>query len=239
MTNYVLVHDAWHTGKALEPTASSIREAGYRVYTPTIAGNRPCDPKTIGLEDAIKSMVDYLADNNLKDVILVGHGYGGMIITGVADRVPERVRRLVYWNAFVPNDGESVNDMVPYIVLFGSTVAQRGDGSIMLPFLIWREEFMNDVDLETALKAYDGLNPHPEKTLVDKISIKSNPADMQLGKSYINCTDDTSLPDRLPWHPRMSRKLGPCRLVQTPGGHELCFSNPIRLAHAIMDAGRD
>jgi hypothetical protein len=63
--------------------------------------------------------------------------------------------------------------------------------------------------------------------------------DMQLGKSFINCTEDAGLPDRHPWHPRMSQKLGVFRLVQTPGSHELCFSNPKRLALAIMDAGRD
>lgn len=239
MATYVLAHDAWHTGKELEPTASSIREAGHRVHAPTIAGNRPGDPKTVGLEDAIKSIVDYLAEKNLKDVILLGHGYGGMIITGLADRIPERIRRLVYWNAFVPNNGQSVNDMAPYVLLFGSTLAHRQDGSIMLPFPTWREEFINDVDLETAKKAYDVLNPHPEKTLVDKISIRNNPAGMQIGKSYINCTDDTALPDRQPWHPRFSQKLGRFRLVQTPGSHELCFSNPKRLAQAVLDAGRD
>jgi pimeloyl-ACP methyl ester carboxylesterase len=85
---------------------------------PLIAGNRPGDPKTVGLQDAIKSIVDYLAEKNLRDVILLGHGYGGMMITGVADRIPERIRRLVYWNAFVPNNGQSVNDMAPYILLF-------------------------------------------------------------------------------------------------------------------------
>src|SRR5262249_32297680 len=64
-------------------------------------GNRPGDPKTIGLAQAVRSIVDYLAENHLSDVVLVGHSYGGMIVTGVADCVPERIRRLVYWNAFV------------------------------------------------------------------------------------------------------------------------------------------
>jgi pimeloyl-ACP methyl ester carboxylesterase len=236
MATYVLVHDAWHSGKDLEPAASSIREAGHRVHTPTIAGNGPGDPKTVGLDDAIRSIADYLAGKDLKDVILLGHGYGGMIITGVADRFPERIRRLVYWNAFVPNNRESLNDMAAYVRLCTS---ERSDGSIMLPFQVWRETFINDADLETAQRAYDGLNPHPEKTLVDQISIMTNPKDMHLARSFINCTDDIGLPDRHPWHPRMSQKLGVFRLVQTPGSHELCFSNPERLAQAIMDAGRD
>ena len=77
------------------------------------------------------------------------------------------------------------------------------------------------------------------KTFSDKISIKTNPADMQIAKSYINCTEDTSLPHHYPWHPRLSQKLGLFRLVQVPGSHELCFSNPKSLAQAIMQAGRD
>ena len=106
-------------------------------------------------------------------------------------------------------------------------------------FPIWREAFINDADLETAQHAYDVLNPHPVKTFTDKISLKTNPGDMAVGKSYINCTEDISLPHHYPWHPRLSQKLGLFRLVQVPGSHELCFSNPGRLSQAIMDAGRD
>jgi pimeloyl-ACP methyl ester carboxylesterase len=241
MGTYVIVHGAWHTGKELEPVASAISAAGHKVYTPTIRGNRPGDAKTVGLDDAIRSIVDYLDENNLNNVVLVGHSYGGMIITGAADRVPDRVRRLVYWNAFVPNNGECLNDMVPphYVALFEKIAAERGDGSVVLPFPIWREAFINDVDLATAQRAYDALNPHPVKTFSDKISLKINPTDMTVAKSYINCTEDTSLPHHYPWHPRLSQKLGLFRLVQVAGSHELCFSNPPRLAQAIMDAGRD
>lgn len=164
-----------------------------------------------------------------------------MIITGVADLAPERIRRLIYWNAFVPNNGESLNDMVPphYVGLFDAIAAERGDGSVVLPFPIWREAFINDADLELAKKAYDVLNPHPLATFSDKVALKSNPAEMQLAKSYINCTEDTALPHSHGWHPRLSEKLGLFRLVQVPGSHELCFSDPARLAKAIMEAGRD
>ena len=197
--------------------------------------------KAIGLAEAVELIVDYLAENDLEDVILAGHSYGGMIITGVADVVPERIRRLVYWNAFVPNNGESVVDMLPResVRLFEAMAAERGDGAIVLPFPLWREIFMNDADLETAQRAYGVLNPHPLKTWTDKIALKTNPAAMMIAKSYINCTEDMALPHDHPWHPRLSQKLGLFRLVQVPGSHELCFSNPGRLARAIMDAGRD
>jgi hypothetical protein len=125
------------------------------------------------------------------------------------------------------------------VSLLAGMAAERGDGTIVLPFPLWREVFMNDADLETAQQAYGVLNPHPLKTLMDKIALKTNPANMTIAKSYVNCTEDIALPPHYPWHPRLSQKLGLFRLVQVPGSHELCFSNPARLARAIMDAGRD
>ena len=237
MGTNVLVHGAWHTGKELEPVAVSIKAAGHAPFTPTTKGNRPGDSRSIGLIEAIESVIDYLVEKNLRDIVLVGHSYGGMIITGVADSVPSRIRRLVYWNAFVPDNGESVTDMLPPTRRNVRCNAERGDGSIVLPFPIWREAFINDADLETAQRAYDTLNPHPFKTLTDKISLKINPAEITAAKSYINCTEDTSLPHHYPLHPRW--KLGLFRRVQAPGSHELCFSNPARLAQAVMNAGRD
>lgn len=241
MSTYVLVHGAWHTGELFEDVAAPIRAAGHDVHTPTLAGNRPGDSKTTGLAEAIGSIVVYLTENALTDVILVGHSYGGMIITGVADAVPERLRRLVFWNAFVPNDGESLNDMVPahYVALFDAISAGSPDNSVVLPYPIWREAFINDADEALARSAYDRLNPHPYATFTDKIVLATNPAEMQLPKSYINCWDDAALPQSLGWHPRLSEKLGLFRLVQSPGSHELCFSDPVLLAEKILLAGRD
>ena len=241
MSTYVLVHGAWHSGRELERVARSIDAAGHKSFTPTIKGNRPTDSRNVGLAEAIQSIVDYLALNDLKDIVLVGHSYGGMIITGVADRCLDRIRRLVYWNAFVPNDGESLNDMLPpqHVELFEKIAGERGDGSVVLPFPVWREAFINDADIETAQCAFNTLNPHPINTLRDRISLNVNPPEMPVPKSYVNCTEDISLPHHYPWHPRLSQKLGLFRLIQIPGSHELCFSNPTRLAKAIMDAGRD
>ena len=241
MSTYVLVHGAWHSGRELEPLARSIKADGHEVFTPTARGNSPGDSKAVGLADAIQSIVDYLTENNLGDIVLVGHSYGGMIITGVADELSGRIRRLVYWNAFVPNDGECVYDMLPppLVELFEAIADARGDGSVAVPFDGWREAFVNDADLETARRAYSMLNPHPVQTLRDKIALGTNPMEMPVAKSYINCTEDIALPHHYPWHPRLSQKLGLFRLIQVPGSHELCFSNPARLAQAIMDAGRD
>ena len=129
--------------------------------------------------------------------------------------------------------------MVPpeYNVLFDQLV--QDDGSITLPFQIWREAFINDASLELAESAYKQLNPHPRKTFTEPIKLSKNPVAFDIPKSYINCTEDTSLPHHLPWHPRLSQKLGLFRLIQTPGSHELCFTDPDLLARKIMEAGRD
>lgn len=60
-----------------------------------------------------------------------------------------------------------------------------------------------------------------------------------MGKSYLNCQQDIALPHSLPWHPRLSERLGLYRLVECPGSHELCFTDPALLARKIVEAGRD
>lgn len=238
---YVLVHGAWHTGELMEPVAERIRAHGHVVHCPTLAGNRPGDDRsTIGLEDAARSLVDYLREHDLTDVRLMGHSYGGMVISRTVDLVPERIRRLVYWNAFVPLNGESLNDLVPphYLALFDQIAAANAN-AVMLPFPIWREAFINDADAALAQAAYDKLNPHPYRTFTDKIVLKTELAAVQIGKSYLNCQQDTALPHSHPWHPRLSEKLGLFRLIECFGSHELCFTNPALLAEKIIEAGRD
>ena len=239
MTRYVIVHGAWHTGAQFEATATAMRAAGHEVHLPTLAGNRPGDAKNVGLEAAIASLAEYVERHALNDFVLVGHSYGGMIITAYADRERARLRRLVYWNAFVPHDGQALIDLVPahYVDLFKTLVA--ADGSVMLPFSVWREAFINDATLALAESAYAELNPHPWQTFVDPVRLSCTPAALPLPKSYVNGTEDTAMPHSLPWHPRMSEKLGLFRLVQMPGSHELCFTQPALLAQKFVEAGRD
>jgi pimeloyl-ACP methyl ester carboxylesterase len=239
MSTFVIVHGAWHDGSLFAETAAPIRAAGHVVHTPTLAGNRPGDRKDGGLEEAIASLIEYVAGQDLRDIVLCGHSYGGMVITGTADRIGERIRRLVYWNAFVPYDGESLESMTSpeYVAIFDA--ATEADGSFMLPFEIWREMFINDGTFEQARASYARLNPHPRRCFSDPIRLDGSPADFTIGKSYVNCTEDIALPHSRGWHPRLSEKLGLFRLVQIPGSHELCFTDPPRLARALMDAGRD
>ena len=238
---YVLVHGAWHTGQQLEATAKHIRQQGHTVHCPTLVGNRQGDDRSqVGLEDAAQSLAAYLSQNDLRQVRLVGHSYGGMVISRVADLMPERLARLVYVNAFVPNPGESLNDMVPphYITMFDA-IAAANNGAVMLPFAVWREAFINDADLTLAQSAFEQLNLQPYKTFTDKIVLKAPLAALAIGKSYVNCQQDTAMPHSMPWHPRLSERLGLFRLVECQGSHEIWFTDPATIARAVVMAGRD
>ena len=238
---YCLVHGAWHTGEMLEVTAGLIRSKGHECYCPTIAGNRPDDDRSkVGLNEAANSIVDFINDKDLSAVRLVGHSYGGMVISKVVDIIPEKIARLVYWGAFVPLNGERLIDMCPphYVALFDQ-LAEAHNGAVMLPTPVWRESFMNDAGREVANAAYKELNPHPYKTMTDAISLKVELAALEIGKSYLVGRQDTALPHSTPWHPRLSERLGLFRLVEYSGGHELCFTNPMLLAEKILEAGRD
>jgi pimeloyl-ACP methyl ester carboxylesterase len=241
MATYVLVHGAWHSGSSYAQVAEFLRDAGHEVHAPTLAGNRPGDPKTTRLEEAIDSLVDYVTGSGISDVVLVGHSYGGFAITGACDRLPAgTVRRLVYWSAYVPEDGESTVDISPAYVGEGYKIKVQPDGGIPMPYEYWREVLMNDADEEAARRYYGELNPQPYACMTDKIRLSTDPRDMAVGKSFIHCTEDMCYPASAGgWHPRFSERLGLHRFLSMPGGHEVCFTNPELLASRIMDAGRD
>ena len=239
MTTYVLVHGAWHDGDAMRETAEHIRAMGHEVHTPTNHGNSPGADKAAGLEADVAGLVEWIEGEGLRDAVLVGHSYGGMLITGAADRLPEgTVARLVYWSAFVPNDGESLLDMIPEPIAALFHDLSGGSGAFELPFPVWRDGFMNDADHEAAERAMARLNPQGYETFADKIALRTNPAEMSVPKSYLHCQEDMALPAAMPWFPRLADKLGIYRYVWMPGGHEVCFTNPALLAEKIVAAGR-
>ena len=238
METLVLIHGAWHDGSAFKEIAQILMSEGYSVHTPTILGNNAGDPKDVDLEDAISSIATYIVEQDLLDITLCGHSYGGMIITGVADKLESRIKRLIYWNAFVPNDGESLENMVSQTFVDLADKLTEPDGSFMLPFEVWRECFVNDASYEVAEDTYSKLNPHPRKTFAQPIRLTKNPSEFNVGKSYINCLEDAALPQSEGWHPRLSEKLGLFRLIQISGDHEACYTSATNLAHAIIRAAQ-
>jgi pimeloyl-ACP methyl ester carboxylesterase len=190
----------------------------------------------------VRSIVEHIEGEDLSDVVLAGHSFGGTVIARVAMEIPERIRRLVFWNAFVPEDGNCLNDEVPphYRELFDDLAGQTDDNTVMLPYPIWREAFINDADEELARSSYEQLSPEPYQPFNDKLDLGGFYAS-RIPRSYLNCTEDIALPPGpdFGWHPRMSNRLGLYRLVQMPGSHEVIFTNPGGLAQKLIEAGRD
>lgn len=112
MSTYVLIHGAWHGGWCWKIVASALRRAGHEVYAPSLTGlgeRRHLAHRDITLDTHIEDVVSLLEMEDLRDVTLVGHSYGGMVVTGAADR-SARVAKLVYLDAFVPEDGKCLLD---------------------------------------------------------------------------------------------------------------------------------
>ncbi len=129
----VLVHGAWHGGWCWERVAPALRAAGHEVFTPTLTGlaERAGElTRTTGLQTHIADACAVLEDHDLREVILVGHSYGGMVITGVAAALPARVSTLVYLDAFVPRAGDSAMTLLPpdRAAHYAQSATQAGDG---------------------------------------------------------------------------------------------------------------
>ncbi len=241
MSTFVLVHGAWHDGSAWHDTSQHLGTKGHKTFAPTIAGQGKGADRNVNHAACTKSIVDAIVKKDLRDFVLVGHSYGGTIISKVAEAIPDRIRRLVFLTAFVLRDGKSLADEAPpeTAAAFAQMAQSSPDNTVMLPFPVFREQFINDASLETAQKVYAELSPQPYQPLADRLDLKKFYS-LPTPRSYINCTEDIALPPgEFGWHPRMSSRLGLYRLVQMPGSHEVMYSNPEGLAEKIIEAGRD
>jgi pimeloyl-ACP methyl ester carboxylesterase len=115
-STFVLVHGAWHGGWCYSRVADRLRAAGHRVFTPTLTGlgdRSHLYSRSINLTTHVTDIVNVFEWEQLQDVILVGHSYGGMVVTGVADLMPQRMSSLVYLDAFLPGNNQSLLDLLP------------------------------------------------------------------------------------------------------------------------------
>jgi pimeloyl-ACP methyl ester carboxylesterase len=241
MSTFVLVHGSWHDGSAWNAVIQHLETRGRQAFAPTIAGHGKGVNKNVNHAQCTQSIVDYIVSKDLTDIVLLGHSFAGTIIAKVAEAIPDRIRRLIFFDAFVLNDGESLNDNAPphYQTLIDSLASESDDNTVMMPFEIWREAFLNDADLDLARSSYAQLSPEPYQPWIDKLDLRQFYS-LPIPKSYLYCTEDTALPQgEWGWHPRMSNRLGLFRFVQMPGSHEVMFSNPVGLAEKIIVAGRD
>lgn len=238
---FVLVHGAWHYGELWNPVREHLEAAGHEVHTPTAGGLGADDDKHVDLRGAAQPIIDYIVEHDLTDFVLIGHSWGGYLISRVAIELPDRIRRLVYFAAFVPEHGKSLVDELPPHLrgALQASADERGDGSVVLPFFVWRDGFFNDGTVEHAQEVYDVLRPQPYGAFTD-------PADMTGWEnvpnvfSYLAPYEDNDITQG-EWgrHPRLSNRLGVFRLVGMEGSHEVLLTNPEYTAAKFIEAGRD
>jgi pimeloyl-ACP methyl ester carboxylesterase len=241
MSTFVLVHGAWHDGSAWQAAIKHLEAKGHQAFAPTIAGHGKGVNKNVNHAQCTQSIVDYIVGKDLTDIVLLGHSFGGTIIAKVAEAIPDRIRRLIFFAAPILNDGESLRDNLPpdTQTLFDQLVRESDDHTLMLPFEMWREAFIKDADLDLARLSYAQLSPEPSQPFIDKLDLKQFYS-LSIPKSYLYCTEDSATPqDEREWHSKLSSRLGQFRFVQMPGSHEVMFSNPIGLAEKIIVGGCD
>lgn len=133
MSVYVLVHGAWHGSWCWKRVRKALQAHGHEVFTPTLTGvgerSHLLSPQ-VNLETHIKDVMNLIRWEELSDVVLCGHSYGGCVVSGVADRVPDQIGALVYLDAFVLEDGRSLHDDLPPDQRAGQleAVKLRGEG---------------------------------------------------------------------------------------------------------------
>ncbi len=149
MSTFVLVHGAWHGSWCWKRVRRALKRQGHEVFTPTLTGvgerSHLLSPQ-VNLETHIQDVVNLIRWEELTDVVLCGHSYGGCVIGGVADRIPGKIASLVYLDAFILKSGECLLDHLPPAVA-ADMKARAADGYKVPP--ITAESFrVNAADLE-------------------------------------------------------------------------------------------
>lgn len=211
--------------------------------TPTLPGLADGDDPT---QHSLADVADYVANlierHDLSDVVLVGHSWGGYVITGAAPRVRPRLKRLIYWSTFVPAEGKSLYDEVPppYQDLFTAQADASGNNSVAMPFEVWQQAFMQDAGTEAQRLVHSLLVPQPMQYLTETVAAYDPAAD-GLAVSYVLSGGDVALPPGEYGWARFAERLG-VDPVPAPGSHEALFTQPQGLAAAlqqtVMSPGR-
>jgi pimeloyl-ACP methyl ester carboxylesterase len=234
--NFVLVHGAWHGGWAWQPVASRLRAAGHRVWAPTCPGlGINDDPRGVTLADCVDAVVGQVESSDASEITLVGHSWGGYVIAGAAPRLRARLRRLVFWSAFVPEAGRSLHDEIPpdYQALFSQLAGTSDDNVVAMPVEVFQGAFMGDADPAVAAMAHSVLRPQPYRTFTDALAGGAAYRELGLPMDYVLSAEDVALPPGEYGWERFAERLKTTP-VMVPGSHESMFTRPAELADALI-----
>jgi pimeloyl-ACP methyl ester carboxylesterase len=222
---FVLVHGAWHGGWCWKKVTPLLQANGYSVYTPTLTGlgdrSHLLHPD-VTLDTHINDIVSFIEFEDLKNVILVGHSYAGMVITGVAERISSRLSSLVYLDAFLPENGKAVVDYVPPAPQEQSPVEP------------WRVKPITDAAGFGVSDAHDAewvnkrLCDQPLRTLIQPV--KTTLQDKDIRRVFVQFT-------QTPWFSEAAARAQKKQFVfyqLMTGGHDAMITKPKELADILL-----
>lgn len=229
---FVLVHGVWHGGWCWSRVADILRARGHRVTAPTQTGlgerSHLLSPG-ITIQTFVEDIVRHLEFNDLQNVNLVGHSFGGIPITGAADKVPERIARLIYLDAIMLDTGETWMSLLPKDMAEDrAELARKTSGGLSLPpapaesFGVERPEDVAFVQPR--------LTPHPFRTFTTALDLK-NPVGNGLPARYIRCTHPPYRPAAVALE--RARTLG-WSVEEIATGHDAMVTEPLALADLLQ-----
>ena len=193
MACFVLVHGAFHGGWCWSRVAAILRRDGHDVFTPTQTGlgeRRHLLSADIKLDTFVTDICEVLETEELTDVVLVGHSFGGISITGAADRMPERIRRLVYLDSRILENGQSMLDVDPQRSGAWTRAAEAHGGLALSPPDPAYFGLTDPADLQWVQRR---LTPHPLGTFTSALHLR-HPVGNGILCTYVPCVDPLYAP---------------------------------------------
>ncbi len=225
MATFILVHGGGHGGWCYQPVARCLQSKGHSVYSPSLPGmgeHRHQLHPGINLDTHINDVVALLHFEDLSDAILVGHSYGGMVITGIADRAVKRVGHRVYLDAAYPINGESLLDHAFESIdpLRQGIYVENGTDLVMNPDHI-KAGFFGVTDPDLAAWADARFTPHPWACFTQKLLLTNETAMRAIPESHLICSSTIAGRDM-----DMLRLRSEGRVWDIDTGHDLMITEP-------------
>lgn len=239
MATFLLVHGAWHSGRCWDRVVALLGSAGHRVLAPSLTGYGDkahlLGPE-VGLDTHVDDIVSLIAEEDLAEVVLVGHSYAGLVISSAANQVPDRIAHLVYLDAMVPEDGETAVDVQPVTRNLIDLAARSGDG--------WRVPPLPEQPPPLGLFGVTDpadvawlrtmLSDQPARCLQQPVRL-DNPAVNTIPRTHIHCVG--AKPDGIARRPvpAVQPNGAPAQVLQLPTGHDCMITMPAELSALLLD----
>ncbi|MFC7292788.1 alpha/beta fold hydrolase [Hirschia litorea] len=237
---FVLVHGAWHGGWCWREVKQLLERDGHTVLTPTLSGlgNRASElTQDIDLETHISNVVDAIIAAKLKNFVLVGHSYGGMVITGVADRLQKQITHIVYLDAAVPTDGQSMLTAGPtksHDVLDATKNAllSLSDDNGLSMRVFPAHALGIPTDHTSYNWVVENLTPNPMRPWFSTIRLENGGA-KDIPKTYVHCVAPVLEQTSFPYFAKVAQSDSHWNYLEIQTGHEAMITAPEEV-HKIL-----